>query len=191
MSTIVVVRKNGIAAIGADTLTRLGSTKESAEWIGNPSKLVQVGSSTLGVTGHASSGLVLHSYFSQLDEPPALDSEESIFETVRQMHGVLKDEYHLNPTEDEDDEFESSQFSYLIANPHGIFGVYSRRSVQEYTRFYAFGAGGEFALGAMWAVYETATSAEEVARAGLEAAATFDDATGLPIEIRTVRLREA
>ncbi len=38
MSTVVVVRKEGIAAIGGDTLTSYGGTKESAAYIRNHSK---------------------------------------------------------------------------------------------------------------------------------------------------------
>ena len=40
-----------------------------------------------------------------------------------------------------------------IANAHGIFGVYSMRDVIEYERFWASGSGGDYALGAMHALY--------------------------------------
>ena len=60
----------------------------------------------------------------------------------------------------------------LIANRHGIFGVGADRAVQEFAKFYAFGYGCEYALGAMFAAYEDpARSAEDVARLGVEAAA--------------------
>src|SRR5262249_21386298 len=100
----------------------------------------------------------------------------------------LKEDYFLNPSEDSADEFESSRFDCLIANRSGIFGLYALRSVQEYTRFYAFGSGYAYALGAMHAVYDKANSAEEVVRAGLEASAEFDGPTGLPIEVRSIPL---
>ena len=107
---------------------------------------------------------------------------------MRRMHEALKDDYYLNPQEHKDDEFESSQFDALVANRHGIFGIYSLRSVQEYSRFYAFGSGYHLALGAMFAVYEQEQSAEAIARIGLEAAAEFDDSTGPPFELYTVKL---
>ena len=44
----------------------------------------------------------------------------------------------------------------LVANAHGLFGVYSLRDVFEYERFWASGSGGEYALGAMHALYDTA-----------------------------------
>jgi ATP-dependent protease HslVU (ClpYQ) peptidase subunit len=191
MSTIVVVRKDGTAVIGADTLTKLGYTCESAEYIRHHSKIIKVGQNFIGVVGHASGGLVMASYFSSLKTKVTWDSQQSIFEMARTMHTSLKDDYFLNPTEDTDDPFESSQFSCLIANQHGIFGLYALRSVQEYTKFYAFGSGYKFALGAMHAVYNSKMTASQIAKAGLSAAAEFDDATGSPLEIKTVQLKRA
>ena len=43
MSTVVVVRKAKQAAIGADTLAKLGATKESAEYVVNPTKIIKIG----------------------------------------------------------------------------------------------------------------------------------------------------
>ena len=192
MSTIVVARKEGQAAIGADTLSQLGATKESAAYVANHSKVIRVGDSYLAVVGQASWPLVLSSYFAGLTEPPRLESVQAIFEAARELHRALKEEYFLSPSADkndeENDEFESSQLYCLIANRGGIFGLYSHRSVVEYNKFYALGHGYAYALGAMHAVYETAHGAEEVVRAGLAAAAEFDSATGLPMEVHTIQL---
>jgi len=191
MSTAVVVRKGAYAAIGADTLYKLGYTKESAETVRSCSKILKIGDSFFACVGDASGGLVFQSYFSRLRRIPPLDSVQAIFEAARKMHKSLKEDYYLRPVEEKDDPFESSQIECLIANASGIFGLYSLRSVQEYSKFYAFGSGYRVALGAMHAAYAAASSAEEVARAGLEAAAEFDDGTGLPIEVHTLRLRDA
>jgi ATP-dependent protease HslVU (ClpYQ) peptidase subunit len=188
MSIIVVVRKNGVAAIGADTLTKLGYTKESKKYIRNHSKMIRVGTSVMAYVGHASWGLVLDSYFSRTKPIPKLDSSRAIFEVARDLHKTLKDDYYLNPVEEEDDPFESTQGDFLIANKHGIFGLYSLRSVQEYTRFYAFGSGYKFALGAMRVAYKSLSSAKAIAQAGLEAACDFDDGSGLPCEIKSIKL---
>jgi len=190
MSTIVVVKKNGIAAIGADTLTKFGSIRESAKYIDNHSKIVCAGDNYMAHVGHASFGLVTESYFLQMRSLPKLDSPQAIFRMARAFHASLKEDYFLNPTEDSDDPFESIQHQSLIANQFGIFGLYSLRSVQEYTCFYSFGSGSEFALGAMHAVYNLDLSAEEIARAGLLAGAEFDHSTGEPIEIKTVNLKQ-
>ena len=188
MSTVVVAKKDGQIAIGADTLTCLGHTLESAEYVVNSSKILKVGRSYIAHVGDASWQLVLTSLFKKMGKTPALDSPQNIFETALRLHRSLKKGYFLNTDEDEDDAFESSQFHCLIANPVGIFGLYALRSSHEYTKFYAMGCGSPFALGAMHAAYARGT-AEEIARAGVEAAAEFDDSTGLPVEVFTMKLR--
>jgi ATP-dependent protease HslVU (ClpYQ) peptidase subunit len=71
----------------------------------------------------------------------------------------------------------------LIANPHGIFGVAAHRTVQEFSKFYAYGSGSPYALGAMYAAYRAPSlDAEAVARLGVAAAAEFHDETGLPVQ---------
>ena len=130
----------------------------------------------------------MESYFERIKPTPSLDSPRAIFDVARDLHKTLKEDYFLNPEEDDDDPFESSQVDILISNRSGIFGLYSLRSVQEYTQFYAFGSGYRFALGAMRVAYQSTSSAKAIAQAGLEAACDFDDGTGLPIEIKTVKL---
>ena len=100
----------------------------------------------------------------------------------------MKSDYFLNPNGDNDDEFETSQLSALIANSHGIFGLYSLRSVQEYVRFYARGSGNEFALGAMHAVYDSLDDAEAIALVGLQVGAEFDTGSGAPFNIESFDL---
>src|SRR6266540_2973034 len=68
----------------------------------------------------------------------------------------------------------------------GIFDVYSMREVFEYTKFWAAGSGREFALGAMYAQYPRLKSAAAIAQAGVEAGATFDKNSGLPMTLYTV-----
>ena len=115
----------------------------------------------------------------------------SIFETFRKLHPILKEQHFLNPKEEDDDPYESSQFTALIANEHGIFGVYSMREVFEYTQFWAAGSGREFALGAMHAQYSRLRSAEAIARAGVEAGALFDKNSALPMTLYTLKARPA
>jgi ATP-dependent protease HslVU (ClpYQ) peptidase subunit len=63
--------------------------------------------------------------------------------------------------------------------------------VQEFSRFYAYGSGSDYALGALWALYERPNlSALQIARQAIEAAAEFDDGTALPLQSYTVRLKK-
>lgn len=188
MTTLAVVRKNGQCAIAADTLTKWGGTKESAAYVANHEKIFQVGDSYLAVTGSTTFKLILNEYFAQLETPPRLDSVSSIFRTWQELHAAMKERYFLIPTEDKEDDLETSRFYILIANPHGIFGVAPHRAVQEFTKFYAYGAGADYALGALYAAYDQPKlNAEALARLAVETAAEFDDSTGTPISSKMVR----
>jgi ATP-dependent protease HslVU (ClpYQ) peptidase subunit len=60
------------------------------------------------------------------------------------------------------------------------------REVFEYSQFWAAGSGREFALGAMLSLYPKLRTAEAIARAGIEAGATFDRNTALPMTVHTI-----
>ena len=102
----------------------------------------------------------------------------------------MKEECFLNPKEDEEDPYESSQITALIANASGIYGIYSMREVFEYTQYWAIGSGHEFALGAMQHAYARYEHAEEIAQAGIEAGITFDKNSAAPITLYTVALHD-
>ncbi len=188
MTTIAVVRRAGRIAIAADTLTKWGPGKESADYIVNHSKLLQVGESWLAVSGNATFKHVLDDWFAHPTcKNTSLRSAPEIFTAWQRLHKALKEDYYLRPEEQEEDALESSRMDVLIANPYGIFGVSGLRTVQEYARFYAFGSGTEVALGALYVAYaQPERDAEGLARLAIEAAAEFDDGTGLPIESRVM-----
>lgn len=189
MSTITVVKKNGYAAIAADTLTKWDYIKESADYIANHEKILRVGESYIGISGSMTFGQSVKDYLSHPDTEIDLSSKEAIFATWIRLHRALKQDYYLNPDEDEQSSFESTRAETLVANKYGIFGVSAYRSVQEFTKFYACGRGCEFAIGAMYAIYnEERYTAEEIARIGIEGAAEFDDSTGLPVISYTIQL---
>ena len=183
MTTVTVVKKNGRIAIAADTLTKWGGGKESADYVANHEKIIRVGDSFVAITGSATFKLILTDYFATLDAPPALDSTQEIFRVWNQMHPVLKEQYYLQTGEDKEEDLESSRMDVLIANSRGIFGVAAHRTVQEFSRFYAYGSGSPYALGAMYAAYRAPSlDADAVARLGVIAAAEFHDETGLPVQ---------
>ena len=191
MTTIAVVRKNGYAAIAADTMTKWGSGKETADYIVNHGKIFRVGNTYLGVTGNATFQTILRDYFARPRVYARFDSPMEIFKTWQKLHTVLKQDYFLLPGHGEDDAIESSRMDVLIANPRGIFGVAAHRTVQEFSKFYAFGSGGDVALGVMYATYDDSRrSAEQIAKHAIEGAAEFDDSTGAPITVYAVKLRK-
>jgi ATP-dependent HslUV protease, peptidase subunit HslV len=189
LTTVTVVRKDGIAAIAADTLIKWGTAKESAAYIRNHEKILKVGETFIAVTGYATFRNILQDYFDHAPEEIRLDTPANIFRTWNRLHRFLKERYYLMPEEDKEDALESSRMDCLIANAHGIFGVAAHRTVQEFAKFYAYGSGADYALGAMYSVYDDpARGAEDIARHGVTAASEFDDATSLPLTAYTVKL---
>jgi ATP-dependent HslUV protease subunit HslV len=188
MTTIVVVRKGSSAVIAADSLTTFGTTRLGAAYDRSPDKVVAYRESFIGVAGSAAHQLVLENLLARNPDLD-LDGKAAIYESFRRLHPLLKDEAFLNPKEEDDDPYESSQMTIMIANPSGIFAVYSMREVFEFDRFWAIGSGRDFALGAMFTLYAKAKEAAQVARAGVVAGAEFDTGTAEPIALHEVRLR--
>ena len=187
MTTIVVVRKGGTAVIAADSLTTFGTTRLAPAYDRHPEKVTQYGDSFLGVAGSAAHQLVLENLLARTPNL-GFHGKAAIYDSFRKLHPVLKDEAFLNPKEEDDDPYESSQMTVMIANPSGIFAVYSMREVFEFDRFWAIGSGRDFALGAMFVLYEKAKDAATVAQAGIHAGAEFDTGTSEPIHLHEVKL---
>jgi ATP-dependent HslUV protease subunit HslV len=186
MTTIVVVRKGDEIAIAADSLTTFGDTRLAAVHDRTYDKIVQYRGSYVGLCGSAAHQLVFDNLLKKHDDLD-LSTKSAVFETFRKLHPILKEQHFLNPKEEDDDPYESTQVTALIANEHGIFGVYSMREVFEYTQFWAAGSGREFALGAMHAQYSRLKTASAIARAGVEAGALFDKNSALPMTLYTVK----
>ncbi len=188
MSTIVVVRKGEKAVIAADTLTTCGNTKESAEYVINHEKIIAYQDNFLGISGSASLQIAINSFLSKTKKKVSLINVANIYDFGLLLHKELKDKHFLRADDDED--FETFRGDILIANKHGIFGLSSYRYVQEYSKFYANGSGGEYALGAMFAVYkdEDLTS-DDIASIGVQAGTEFDDSSAAPIHFHTMKLK--
>ena len=188
MTTIVLVRKGDSAVIAADSLTTFGTTRLAPAYDRSPEKIVAYRDSYVGVAGSAAHQLVLENLL-QRNPTLELHGKAAIFESFRKLHPVLKEDMFLNPKEEEDDPYESSQMTCMIANPSGIFAVYSMREVFEFDRFWAIGSGRDFALGAMWSLYGKSRSAASIAETGVLAGAEFDTGTSAPVLLHEVKLK--
>ena len=120
-----------------------------------------------------------------------LDSKDAVFDTFTRLHPVLKETFFLQTKEDDTDPYESSQFSVVIANSTGIYGLYSYREVFEFREFWGIGSGRSFALGAMHAVAGTARTAREIVMAGVQAGCEFDKNSAGPTEVFTLKLKKS
>ncbi len=186
MSTVVVVKKAGKICIAADSLTSFGDLKLNSKYDAAHDKILRFDENYIGIVGSAAHQLVLESVFASkkvIDKKIDIDfsSRLAIFESFLALHPLLKEKYFLNAKDEDDDPYESTQIDALIANPFGIFGVHSLREVTEYKKFWAIGSGAEYALGAMFAVFDNATTAEEIAHVGVAAGAEFNNASSMPL----------
>jgi ATP-dependent HslUV protease subunit HslV len=194
MTTIVAVKKGQQVAIAADTLVTFGDTRISHRFEAN-SKIFKVesaaGLSYVGLAGSTAHFPVLRKAMGALPTKQLrLGSKDEVFDTFTKLHPVLKETFFLQTKEDDNDPYESSQFSVVVANATGIYGLYSYREVFEFKEFWGIGSGRSFALGAMHAAWGSARSAREVALAGLNAACEFDKNSAGPVEVFTVALKK-
>ncbi|WP_035051431.1 MFS transporter [Andreprevotia chitinilytica] len=190
MTTVVVVKKGNEVAIAADSQSTFGDTRLSAAFDTKWNKIFKAHGGYFSICGSAAHDLVLQA---ALKKAKTLDftSRMAIFDSFRKLHPKLKEEYFLKPDEEEDEAYESSQMTVLLANPHGIYGVFSLREVYEFERYWAIGSGRDYAIGAMHAVYDRDDlTAADIAKIGVETGCTFDVASSLPMTIYTLPLAE-
>ena len=191
MTTVVVARKGGQVAIAGDTLVTFGDTRLGHGYEQND-KLFRVGESWVGMSGTTAHFPVLRRALNGLTpDELKLGSRDEVFDTFLRLHPKLKDNFFLNTKEEDSDPYESSQFTALIANPTGIYGVYSYREVFEFDRFWGIGTGRAFALGAMYAAYDKARSAREIAEIGVHAGCEFDKNSSGPVRVHTIKLKDS
>ena len=193
MTTLVVVKKAGQVAIAADTLVTFGDTRLTNRFEAN-SKIFKVetpsGMSYVGMAGTVAHFPALRKAMAALPvEQLKLSSRDDVFDTFIKLHPLLKDSFFLQTKEDDNDPYESSQFTVVIANASGIYGLYSYREIFEFQEFWGIGSGRSFALGAMHACWSKAKTAREVAVAGLSAGCEFDKNSAGPIELFTIKLK--
>ena len=188
MSTLVVVKKAGVICLGADTALNSNGLQRRAPYAVNQTKIVATADGFIGVSGVIKTAGALRAILAA--EPRIkLHSVDQIHAAFNKFRKLLVDEHGLNLGTSESDEYSSIHSNFLVANPHGIFGVGCDGAVAEYSQFWARGSGADLALGSMFSTYGTA-AAESIARTALEAAAEFDTATAAPFEFKIIPFRE-
>ncbi len=189
MSVIVVVKKAGKVVIAADTLYLYGNTKVSQNYLRHRSKIHQFKNSFIGIVGASAHDNVFAHLIEKHSPKISFSDVQEIYDSYLKIHTILKEKYFINTSEGNDDEtYESSQIDALVANPNGIFGMYSWREVYEFEKFWALGSGRDYALGSLFANYDLIDESERIAETAAQAACEFDDGCGLPLEIRSVKL---
>lgn len=189
MTVIVAVRKGDQVCIAADTQSTQGSLIASGDNCVAPRKIHRVNDSYVGISGVMAHHLVFRSLIRHHAERLCFDSVDDIFESLRRVHPVLKDDYFtMTGEDDKEQEYESSQFGGLICNAHGAFHFESNRNVSEVRKYWSVGSGSEIALGALYAAYPQFDDARHIAELAVKAACALDDGCGLPLQSHQVSL---
>jgi ATP-dependent HslUV protease subunit HslV len=190
MTTIVGIKRMGQIVLAADR--RLA---EANSILGETCKIlehtdVQGNVSFVGVAGPHTSLLALRSIFKEHDIH--LQSEDYVYESFLTIHGILKEQHYVNPTEFEGEAYESSQLQCMIANESGLYLVSSGREVmtigEDGQGFNAIGSGRALAIGAL-NVLEAISTEGLGAQAVLAVvtASLYDSGTNSNIDTRTVK----
>lgn len=195
MTTVVAVRKGGQVALATDSLVTFGDTRlthraeDNRKLFWAAAKDGRTAVAAAGAMAHLQ--VLRHALTALPKDELRLAGKDEVFRTFTRLHPLLKEGFFLQTKEDDNDPYESSQFSVMLANASGIYGVYSYREVFEFKQFWAIGTGRPFALGAMHAAYARARSAREVAQAGMAAGCEFDRNSAGPVELVTLPLKPA
>ena len=133
MTTVVVVKKAGNICIAAETLVTFGDTRLNHRFEDN-TKIFKFDTATgptyIGMAGTVAHFPALRKAINALPKAERLfGSKDEVFDTFLKLHPMLKDTYFLQTKEEDNDPYESSQFSVLVANSSGIYGLYSYREV--------------------------------------------------------------
>lgn len=187
MSIVVAVAKDRHIAVASDTQINFGDLIVPP---GNHRalKIRKVGQSYVAITGWAIYENIFNDFVDPA-KPPSLAGEREIYRFFLRLWKALHQKYGFvnDQCEEQRSPFGDLAASFLIVNRNGIFSVSSDMSVTRFERYYAIGAGNDFALGALHGLYEEPYPAEVLARRAVAAAIAFNPYCGGEIEVHRVR----
>jgi len=167
-------------------MTSYGALSVSSSHMVNSNKLYQVNDSVIGIVGWCAISGVIEHLIKHNSKLFRLDDRMEIMSTLLLVHETMKNDYFLETREEQDQPVESIQLCALVINKHGLFEINRYREVSEFKTYWAVGSGKRLALGAMHALYSQSGSAQEIAEAGVRAAAEFDDSCSLPLTSQVI-----
>lgn len=187
MSIVVAVTRNDRTVLAADTLTCFGDTQCVPGSNAATTKLRTIGDVIVGASGWAVYDLILDNHLA--DQPrPALRNAREIFSFFLGLWKALHEKYPFvnDQSQGKDSPFGDLDSSFLIGSDEGIFKVSHDLDVCRFDHYYAIGTGGDYALGALHALYDRIDDAETLAREAVAAAICFDVHCGGEVTLLTV-----
>ncbi len=174
MSIVVAVRKRGRTCMASDSQNNFGSNHVPGD-NSRISKVRRVGDALLGTTGWGIYENILDDLLGSGSEPK-LDSRQRVFEFFLGLWKALHERYPFvnDQFEKDDSPFGNLDASFLVATSAAIYYVASDLSVTPLEKYFAIGSGADFALGAVYNLYDQELTAEEIAVRCVETAGAFN-----------------
>lgn len=187
MSIIAAVRKNDQTFLAADTLTCFGDSHRVPQSNAITPKIRRIGGVVVGGSGWGVYDRILDAHLAEQPDPP-LSNEPEIFAFFMDLWRVMHDKYSFvnDQAGSKDSPFGDLDSSFLVGSPHGIYKVSPDMDVSRFDQYYAIGSGAEYALGALYNLYEWEESGEIIARSAVESAIAFDVYCGGEITVMQV-----
>lgn len=185
MTILVAVKKNGRVFLGADRITTFGN--EYFTDLVNGSKIIKLKNAYLATSGYTLLDNILehlHSTNHKIMDNP-FQTRADAFQFFLELYTELKKQYTLVDTGKET--YAGIYNVFLIVTAQSIFGVSNNLSVTEFPTYAAKGAGSDYSLGCLYALYDTVNDGRELCRLALEAACHFCIYCKEPIDIIEVK----
>ena len=170
MSVAVIVRRNGRTAVAVNTGATFGGMDLTPE-LADCSYLHTFGDAVVTSVGWGVYHTLLEEFRADggWHEPHDTVGVARFFRSFRAWMDDLNIARKAGGRDDQSP-FGDFDSDFLLGTPTGAFVVPGQGSVIPITRFFAIGSGGELAMGAMHTLYDSATSAEDLARRAVRTA---------------------
>lgn len=185
MTILVAVKKNGRVFLGADRITTFGQ-EYFTDLVGG-GKIIKLKHAYLATSGytlldnilehlHANNHKVMDNKFA---------NRADVFQFFLELYKELKKEYTLTDTGK--DTYAGIYNVFLVVTDRAIYGISNNLTVTEYPSYVAKGAGSDYSLGCLYALYDAIDDARELTRLALEAACHFCIYCREPLDIMEVK----
>lgn len=185
MTILVAVKKNGRVFLGADRITTFGNEYHT-DLVGGQ-KIIKLKNAYLATSGYTLMDNVIEHLVTtnhkMMDNP--FTNRADVFSFFLEMYGELKKAYTLVDTGK--DTYAGIYNVFFIVTATSIYGVSNNLSVSEYPEYACKGAGSDYSLGCLYALYDTVDDGYELVRLALEAACHFSVYCKEPLDIIEVR----
>jgi ATP-dependent protease HslVU (ClpYQ) peptidase subunit len=188
MTILIAVKKNGRVFLGADRITTFGNEYHT-DLVGGE-KIIKLKNAYLATSGYILLDNVIEhlvvTNHKMMENP--FKTRADVFSFFLELYSELKKAYTLVDTGK--DSYAGIYNVFFVVTPTSIYGVSNNMSVSEYPEYAAKGAGSDYSLGTLWALYDTIDDGYELVRMALESACHFSVYCKEPLDIVEVRAED-